>query len=163
MLRTLQGFSDFIMRGNVIDLAVGIVIGAAFGTVVTAITEKLLTPLIRAVGGGGEFAGTWTVNGQQVDWAAFVNSMIAFLITAAVLYFIVVLPMNRLAERRKRGEIPPPDKPSEEILLLTQIRDALRANGEANGEANGAEVGATPRPRAGSDTTGTTAAGAPPA
>jgi len=142
MIKTLQGFRDFIMRGNVIDLAVGIVIGAAFSSVVAALTDSFFTPLIRAIGGGGPKAGAWTVNGQQVDWAAFVNAVITFMITAAVLYFFVVLPMNSLAERRKRGEIPPPDKPSEEVLLLTQIRDALIAANGGVPEQRAAEAAA---------------------
>jgi large conductance mechanosensitive channel len=135
MLKTLQGFKDFIMRGNVIDLAVGIVIGAAFGTLVTSLTESFITPLIRAISGGTDkIGGRFTINGQPFDYANFINALITFVITAAVLYFFVVLPMNKLAERRKRGEEPPPNKPSEEVLLLTEIRDALRA-------------GAVPRPR----------------
>jgi len=125
MLKTLQGFKDFIMRGNVVDLAVGIVIGVAFTGVVTALTESFFTPLIRAVSGGGELAGTFRVNGQVVDWAAFINAAISFVLTAAVLYFVVVLPMNKLAERRKRGDEPEPAAPSEEVRLLTEIRDAL--------------------------------------
>ena len=125
MLKTLQGFKDFIMRGNVVDLAVGIVIGVAFTGVVTALTESFFTPLIRAVSGGGALAGTFRVNGQVVDWAAFINAAISFVLTAAVLYFVVVLPMNKLAERRKRGDEPEPAAPSEEVRLLTEIRDAL--------------------------------------
>ena len=125
MLKTLQGFRDFIMRGNVVDLAVGIVIGVAFTGVVTALTESFFTPLIRAIGGGGDLAGTWRVNDQVVDWAAFVNALISFTVTAAVLYFLVVMPMNKLAERRRKGEVPEPAAPSEEVRLLTQIRDAL--------------------------------------
>jgi large conductance mechanosensitive channel len=135
MIKTLQGFRDFIMRGNVIDLAVGIVIGAAFTSVVSSVTDKLLTPLIRALSGGDNLAGTWTVHGQQVDWAAFINALVAFAITAAVLYFFVVLPMNALAERRKRGEVAPPKAPSEEVLLLTEIRDQLvKQNGGVPGQ-----------------------------
>ena len=127
---TLEGFRDFIMRGNVIDLAVGIVIGAAFSSVVTVFTSSFIEPLIRAIGGNtGKIGGQFTFNGQTFDYAAFINGVISFMITAAVLYFLVVLPMNALAERRKRGEVPPPAAPSEEVLLLTQIRDALVTNG----------------------------------
>jgi large conductance mechanosensitive channel len=131
---TLEGFRDFIMRGNVIDLAVGIVIGAAFTSVVDVFTSSFITPLIRAIGGRPDkIGGTFHVNGQLFDYAQFINAIISFLITAAVLYFFVVLPMNTLAERRKRGEIPPPSKPSEEVLLLMEIRDALVAANTANG------------------------------
>src|ERR687890_319661 len=98
----LKGFKDFIMRGNVVDLAVGIVIGA----------------------------GRWEVReGVVFDYSAFLNAIITFLLTAAALYFLVVLPMNKLAERRKRGEEPEPEAPSEEVRLLTEIRDAVVAAG----------------------------------
>jgi large conductance mechanosensitive channel len=121
----LKGFKDFIMRGNVVDLAVGVVIGAAFTAVVSGFTTAFLKPLIDVFSGGGEVGGTWTVNGVKFPWSAFVNAVITFLITAAVVYFLVVLPLNKLAERRRRGEEPPPAAPSEEVKLLTEIRDAL--------------------------------------
>ena len=126
----LRGFKDFIMRGNVVDLAVGIVIGAAFGGVVNQLTKSFIEPLIRVFTGGGDplNSGFFTINGQKFDYAAFINVLISFLITAAAIYFLVVLPMNKLAERRARGEEPKPKAPSEEILLLREIRDALRAN-----------------------------------
>jgi large conductance mechanosensitive channel len=121
-----KGFKDFIMRGNVVDLAVGIVIGAAFTAVVTAFTNAFLKPLIQLMGGNtSATAGKWTVGKVEFDYATFVNAVITFLLTAAVLYFLVVYPLNRLAERRKRGEEPPPEAPSEEVKLLTEIRDAL--------------------------------------
>jgi large conductance mechanosensitive channel len=122
----LRGFKDFIMRGNVVDLAVGIVIGAAFTGLVTTFTDALLHPIINRVGGGGTIAGRIRIGGgQALDWGAFVTAIINFLIVAAALYFLVVLPMNKLAERRRRGEEPPPKAPSEEVKLLTEIRDAL--------------------------------------
>ncbi|MFC0526887.1 large conductance mechanosensitive channel protein MscL [Phytohabitans kaempferiae] len=124
----LKGFKDFIMRGNVVDLAVGIVIGAAFTAVVTQLTDSFLEPFIQLLGGGQELSGKWTVRDATFDWAAFVNAVITFLLTAAALYFLVVLPMNKLAERRRRGEEPPPAAPSEEVKLLTEIRDALLAS-----------------------------------
>jgi large conductance mechanosensitive channel len=123
----LRGFKDFIMRGSVVDLAVGIVIGAAFTGVVTQFTNSFIQPLIKVFTGGKDpvKTGTFSINNQAFNWAAFINVVIAFLITAAVLYFLVVLPMNKLAERRARGEEPKPKAPSEEILLLREIRDAL--------------------------------------
>jgi large conductance mechanosensitive channel len=131
----LKGFKDFILRGNVIDLAVGIVIGAAFTTVVNQLTNSFLKPLIQVISGGeGVAAGTFKIRGAVFDWAAFINAVITFLLTAAALYFLVVLPMNKLAERRRRGEEPPPEAPSEEVKLLTEIRDALVA-----GRAPGAQ------------------------
>ncbi|SDZ37070.1 large conductance mechanosensitive channel [Micromonospora pattaloongensis] len=128
----LKGFKNFIMRGNVVDLAVGVVIGAAFTAVVTQLTKSFLEPLIRviilvATGKNGIDATAPTFRGVAFDWAAFVNAAITFLLTAATLYFLVVYPMNRLAERRKRGEEPEPQAPSEEVKLLTEIRDALLA------------------------------------
>jgi large conductance mechanosensitive channel len=132
--KVFQGFKDFIMRGNVVDLAVGIVIGASFTAVVTAFTNGFIKPLIQLMGGGsGVGAGTWKVKGVPFDYATFLNAIITFLITAAVLYFLVVMPLNVLAERRRRGEEPPPKAPSEDIVLLTQIRDLLAQNASASG------------------------------
>jgi large conductance mechanosensitive channel len=134
----LKGFKDFIMRGNVVDLAVGIVIGAAFTAVVNQFTKSFLEPLLKLLGGGGMRGGTWRINDVVFDWAAFINIIITFLLTAAALYFLVVYPMNRLAERRRRGEEPPPAAPSEEVKLLTEIRDALLAGNRVPGQARGA-------------------------
>ena len=122
-----KGFKDFIMRGNVVDLAVGVVIGAAFTAVVSGFTKSFLEPLIKWISGGqGQMAGTWSpADGVEFTYAAFINAVITFLLTAAVIYFLVVYPLNRLAERRKSGEEPPPSAPSEEVKLLTEIRDAL--------------------------------------
>jgi large conductance mechanosensitive channel len=123
----LKGFKDFISRGNVIDLAVGVVIGAAFTGVVTAFTTSFLKPLIQVLSGGGELSGTWKLRGVTFDWAAFINACVGFLLTAAALYFLVVMPINKLAERRKRGLEPEPEAPAEDIRLLTEIRDAIVA------------------------------------
>jgi large conductance mechanosensitive channel len=133
--RMLRGFKDFIMRGNVVDLAVGFVVGAAFSTVVSQLTKSFLDPLIRVLTGGGDplSSGVFTIRGQAFDWAAFVNAVIAFLLTAATLYILVVLPVNKLAERRARGEEPKPTAPSEDILLLREIRDSLA---DARGQAD---------------------------
>ena len=122
-----KGFKDFIMRGNVVDLAVGVVIGAAFTAVVSGFTKSFLEPLIKWVTGGtGVKAGAWSPkDGVVFDYAGFINAVITFALTAAVIYFLVVFPLNKLAERRKRGEEPPPESPSEEVKLLTEIRDAL--------------------------------------
>jgi large conductance mechanosensitive channel len=149
----LKGFKDFIMRGNVVDLAVGIVIGAAFTGLVSQFTKSFLEPLIKLFGGGGALkAGRWEIsNGNYMDWAAFVNAVITFLLTAAVLYFLVVFPMNKLAERRQRGEEPPPQAPSEEIKLLTEIRDALLAGNQGTPAQRGAlddVLGRRPEPPA---------------
>ncbi|MDP9798793.1 large conductance mechanosensitive channel [Catenuloplanes nepalensis] len=129
MRSIIQGFKDFIMRGNVIELAVGVVIGTAFTALVTAFTKSFLEPLIKLVtGGSGNLKGTWSpVAGVEFTYAVFINQLITFILTAAVVYFLIVFPMNKLAERRKRGEEPEPKAPSDEVRLLTEIRDALIA------------------------------------
>ena len=127
MRKIFQGFKDFIMRGNVVDLAVGVVIGTAFTGVVTGFTKSFLEPLIKWISGGtGQMQGVWSPReGIDFKYAEFINLLITFLLTAAVLYFLVVFPLNKLAERRSRGEEPPPKAPSEEVKLLTEIRDAM--------------------------------------
>ncbi|MCF6744183.1 large conductance mechanosensitive channel protein MscL [Blastococcus sp. KM273128] len=122
----LKGFKDFLLRGNVVDLAVAVVIGAAFTAVVTSFTESFLEPLIGLVGGGGEAGGSVTVDGQVFTWGSFVNQVITFVLTAAVVYFVVVTPMKKLVERRAKGEEPGPVAPTQ-VELLVEIRDLLRA------------------------------------
>ena len=123
----LKGFRDFVLRGNVVDLAVGVVIGASFGAVVTAFTDAFLTPLVKlATGGRGEVAGTFNVLGVVFNWGSFVTALIAFLLTAFVIYFAVVTPMNLMNERLKRQDKPPVAEPSNEEKLLAEIRDELR-------------------------------------
>ncbi|HUZ52202.1 MAG TPA: large conductance mechanosensitive channel protein MscL [Streptosporangiaceae bacterium] len=103
----LKGFRDFILRGNVIDLAVAVVIGAAFGAVITAFVKDLITPIIAAVGGKPDFSAlTFTINNSRFLFGDFINAVIAFLIIAAVIYFVVVVPMNAAAARRERGKAP---------------------------------------------------------
>ncbi|MGY1636699.1 large conductance mechanosensitive channel protein MscL [Geodermatophilus sp. SYSU D00742] len=122
----LKGFKDFLLRGNVVDLAVAVVIGTAFTAVVNRFSESFLTPLIGLIGGGGELGGSFTVNGQTFTWGAFVSQVITFVLTAAVVYFVVVLPMKTIVERRKRGEEAGPAEPTQ-VELLAEIRDLLRA------------------------------------
>jgi len=119
----IKGFKEFIMRGNVVDLAVGVVIGAAFNALVSQFTASFLTPLIAAIFGGGQFGGTFTINEQIFNWGAFVTAIITFLITAAVIYFLVVVPMNHLRERRDRGQEQEVEPTNEEkmVALLEQI------------------------------------------
>jgi large conductance mechanosensitive channel len=122
----LKGFKDFVLRGNVVDLAVAVVIGAAFTGVVNQFRDSFLTPLIGLFGGGGQLAGEWHIAGQTFLWGKFLSSVITFLITAVVIYFLVVLPVHRLFQRLARGEEPHPVGPSE-IELLVEIRDLLRS------------------------------------
>ena len=124
--RVLKGFKNFVLRGNVIDLAVAVVIGAAFTAVVNAFAADFLTPLIGLVGGGGKFGGQVAVAGQTFRWGAFISQVITFVLTATVVYFLIVVPMHTIMERRRRGEEPGPVLPTE-LELLTEIRDLLRA------------------------------------
>ena len=104
----LDGFKKFILRGNVVDMAVGVVVGAAFGGVVTALTKDLLTPLIAAVVGKPDFSAIhFTVNGSLFPVGEFVNACVSFLLIAAAIYFFVVTPVNALVARMRRGEAPP--------------------------------------------------------
>ncbi len=149
-MSVVKGFKDFIMRGNVVDLAVGIVIGAAFTALVGQFTKSFLEPLIQLLGGGSDKVkgAVWSPHGVDFDYGAFVNAVITFLLTAAALYFLVVFPMNKLAERRKRGEEPPPAAPSEEVKLLTEIRDALLIQGGVPAQRVTGDAAARPEPTA---------------
>ena len=122
----LKGFKDFLLRGNIVDLAVAVVIGTAFTALVAAFTGSFLEPLIGLIGGGGVDGGIATVNDQKFTWGAFINAVITFVLTAAVVYFVVVVPMKKIMERRKRGEEPGPAEPTQ-VELLLEIRDLLRA------------------------------------
>jgi large conductance mechanosensitive channel len=104
----LKGFKQFLLRGNVIDLAVAVVIGGAFGAVVTALVKDLLTPLIAAVVGKPDFSAIkFTVNGSIFPIGDFINVLIAFLSVAAAIYFFVVVPVNTITARARRGQAPP--------------------------------------------------------
>jgi large conductance mechanosensitive channel len=123
----LKGFRDFVMRGNVIELAVAVAIGTAFTAVVAQFGNSFIKPLVAVFAGGGVGGGTFVVRGQRFDYGAFINAMIFFLITAAAIYFFVVAPYNAFEERRKRGQGPiDPPPPPDDVLLLTEIRDLLR-------------------------------------
>ena len=120
------GFKEFITKGNVIDVAVGFVAGAAFTALISGITGAIITPLIGLISGGGVDAGVINVNGQVFDVTAVINAIITFILTMALLYFVFVSPMNRWRERnQKEGEVP---APVTDIELLTEIRDLLKRN-----------------------------------
>jgi large conductance mechanosensitive channel len=122
-----KGFRDFIMRGNVIELAVAVAIGTAFTAVVTQFGNSFIKPLVAVFAGGGVNGGTFIVSGQKFDYGSFINALIFFLITAAMIYFFVVAPFNAFEERRRRGQGPvDPPAPPDDIVLLTEIRDLLR-------------------------------------
>jgi len=104
----MKGFKEFLLRGNVVDLAVAVIIGGAFGAVVTALVKDLLTPLIAALVGKPDFSAIqFTVNESKFLIGDFINVVVAFVFVAAAIYFFVVTPMNMITERRKRGEAPP--------------------------------------------------------
>lgn len=133
----LKGFKEFIMRGNVIDLAVAVVIGAAFSALVASFADNLIKPMIGLVLGGGIDAGTITINGQVFDFTAVINAIIAFLVTAAVVYFIFVVPMNKVRERMAKQEATEETPEDEELALLREIRDALLAGNKTSPTASG--------------------------
>ncbi|MCP1387640.1 large-conductance mechanosensitive channel protein MscL [Corynebacterium sp. TA-R-1] len=128
----IQGFKDFILRGNVIDLAVGVVIGAAFTAVVTAFSDNIINPLIASIG-GVDFSplGVHVIPGNDatfIDFGALITAIINFLLIAAVVYFIIVAPMNKLDEAQKRRKGIDPEAPAPtETELLSEIRDLLAA------------------------------------
>ena len=125
----LAEFKAFLMRGNVVDLAVAVVIGAAFGLVVQAFVADIITPIIAAIFGKPDFSGlTFTINGSVFRYGDFLNALIAFVTVAALIFFFVVKPMNVLAARRAAGQEPEAEvAPTVDQQLLTEIRDLLKA------------------------------------
>jgi large conductance mechanosensitive channel len=124
----LSGFKQFILRGNVVDLAVGVVIGAAFGSVVTAFTKDLLTPLIAAIVGKPDFSSiSFTINGTPFPVGDFINALVSFVLVAAAVYFFVVTPINALIARMRKAPVPadPTTKKCPECLSEIPI-DARR-------------------------------------
>jgi len=104
----LKGFKQFIMRGNVIDLAVAVVIGAAFGAVITSFVTNVLNPLIAAIVGKPDFSAfRATLNGGVISYGLFLNALISFLLIALAVYFFIIVPMNALKARQARGQAPP--------------------------------------------------------
>ena len=104
----MKGFKQFLLRGNVLDLAVAVVMGAAFGAVVTALVKDLLTPIIAALVGKPDFSSlAFEINGSKFLIGDFINAVVSFVLIGAAVYFFVVLPVNTLMARMKRGEAPP--------------------------------------------------------
>jgi large conductance mechanosensitive channel len=123
----IKGFKDFLLRGNVVDLAVAVVIGTAFAAVVKAFSDGVIGGILGAIGGSTDFNGAgFRLNHSLINLGAVINALINFVIVAAAVYFLVVMPVNALMERRKRGEESEVQAPSEDILLLQEIRDLLR-------------------------------------
>ncbi|NAZ86149.1 large conductance mechanosensitive channel protein MscL [Kineococcus indalonis] len=136
-MKLVTGFRDFVLRGNVIDLAVAVVIGAAFTGVVNAVVRGFVEPLIAAIGGAPNLQDTWVVPLRRVTDAdgtvhevglqlgTVAGAALNFLIVSAVVYFLIVTPLNRLLALRKQEEAPESTAPSEDVRLLTEIRDLL--------------------------------------
>lgn len=124
----LKGFKDFLMRGNVVDLAVAVVIGAAFAKVVSGFLEGVINPLIASVAGKPNLdsIGTFTLNHARFSIGLVLTPLVNFVCVGGCIYLLVVLPLNKLAERRARGVEPKTEAPSEEVALLTEIRDSMR-------------------------------------
>jgi len=140
----LKGFKEFIMRGNVVELAIAVVIGTAFQAVVSGVVSAIIQPLVNSAGGknvnGLGFSvrhGSSAIEKSTfVNFSSVINAIIAFVVTAAVVYFAFVLPMNKIKERRAaktaKGEPDPAPKP-EDIILLEQIRDLLMERNSGSG------------------------------
>lgn len=148
----LTGFKDFILRGNIVDLAIAVVIGTAFVALVTAFTEAFINPLLAVAGGGSVGEGLGLQLGEEgnaatfLDLGGFITACITFLITAAVVYFAIVVPMKKIQEMRARGQEPEPEAVPEDILVLQEIRDLLAGRGTtpADTTTNGAPTTSAP-------------------
>ena len=132
----VREFKDFISRGNVIDLAVAVVIGVAFGAIVNAVVEGLITPLVGMVASEDFSQMRFTINDSAFRYGLVINAVIQFVAISAAVFFLIVKPINLLNDRLRRGEEPkPPSPPTDEAVLLAEIRDLLRAQaGQAPGQ-----------------------------
>jgi large conductance mechanosensitive channel len=123
----LKEFRDFVLRGNVLDLAIAVVIGAAFTTVVNSMVANILTPFIAAIVGQPSFGSiNFDIGDATIEIGLFLEAVVNFVIVAAVIFFFIIKPVNLLMERRKRGEAPADLPTPEEIQLLREIRDLLK-------------------------------------
>jgi large conductance mechanosensitive channel len=123
-MSVIEEFKAFVTKGNVVDLAVGVIIGGAFGKIVESMVKDVITPLIGMVGGQPDFSG---IKLGSILIGNFINAVIAFLILAAVVFFVLVKPMNKLMAAMKKPEAPAaPAAPPADVVLLTEIRDLLK-------------------------------------
>lgn len=140
MAKVAQGFKDFVSRGNAVELAVGVVVGAAFTAVVQALQDAFISPLIGWIFGKPNLENLWDIGpytwrtpgpGEEpiaaIQVGVLLNALLQFLITAAAIYFFIVVPLNALAARRRKGVEDEPAAPAEDVLLLQEIRDLLAA------------------------------------
>jgi large conductance mechanosensitive channel len=122
----IQDFKAFLLRGNVVDLAVAVVIGAAFGAVVTSLVKDIITPLVAAIGGNPDFSNlSVTIHNSKITYGSFLNALIAFVILAAVIFFFVVKPLNVLMARFASGKEKVPAAKDPALEVLEDIRDLL--------------------------------------
>ncbi len=119
----LEGFKNFIMRGNVLDLAVGVIIGVAFGAIVNSLVADVITPLIGMIFGSPDFSA---IKLGAINIGKFINAVVNFLFVAAALYFFVVAPVARIQAMTKKPDAPAAAATPEDILLLREIRDGLK-------------------------------------
>jgi large conductance mechanosensitive channel len=144
----LQGFKEFLFRGNIVDLAVAVVIGTAFVALVTAFTTSVINPVIAAAGGSDSIGLGFYLRADNeatfVDIGAFLTAIITFLITAAIVYFVVVVPMKRVAGRLAAE--PHPEAVPADVQLLTEIRDALHGERGTTTDGSPGPGSSSPRP-----------------
>lgn len=124
----IKEFREFVLRGNVIDLAVAVVLGAAFGAVITSFVDDILMQVIAALGGQPDFSALkFSIGEGEFRYGEFLTALVSFLIIAAAIFFLVVKPINALMARRKAGLAPEPEAVPEDVVLLGEIRDLLKA------------------------------------
>ncbi|HEX8303585.1 MAG TPA: large conductance mechanosensitive channel protein MscL [Jatrophihabitans sp.] len=129
----IKGFRDFVLRGNIVDLAIAVVIGTAFAKVVDTLVSSIIQPILNALPGVSVNGLSYTIRGgalaskTTINFATIISSIIVFVLTAAVVYFLVVVPMARIQQLRATGQAPEPEAVPEDTLLLREIRDALGA------------------------------------
>ena len=135
MKKFFEEFKAFALKGNVMDMAIGVIIGAAFGAIVTALTDSFINPLIAVITGGAEkdengvmqvVGGTFTIRGVEFTYGAFISAVVNFLIIALIL-FCLIKAVNKAMEMGKKKEAEKPAEPPKEEVLLTEIRDLLKA------------------------------------
>lgn len=131
----LKGFRDFVLQGNVVDLAVAVVLGTAFGTVVNALVENVLMPMVASLVGEPNFDQLFAITilgGPPIQFGVLLTAVVNFLLIAAAIYFVVVMPMNKMIEARHRKYGAPEEEVEEQVLLLREIRDSLTPAGPAD-------------------------------
>ena len=140
MKKFIEEFKAFALKGNVMDMAIGVIIGAAFGSIVTALTDSFINPLIAVITGGAEkdengvmqvVGGTFTVRGVEFTYGAFISAIINFLIIALILFCLIKAVNKAMEVGRKKAKEEAAAEPPKEEVLLTEIRDLLKAQAEA--------------------------------